>query len=304
MKTNWNTLATVSLALLLAACTNDELTDNPLADGPVALNVTAGINQATTRVSIDENNSASFTEGDQINVVADEEETYTYTLQGSSWSAIADPYYFQSSASVNFRAWYAVPDVTPTENAISINTQTQTIDATTGWNQWDILATPSVAASASNSTVNFTGDNAFQHVMSQVTITFQPGDGISNLTALSGYTLKSLTTDATFNTLTCELNAGSETGNVTANITDAAGTSYTCTPLILVPQTITGAIGLEVTYNNQTYEAYLTAPTNGLQPGSSYTYTVTVSNTGLTVGDAEISDWTLQTPINGNATLQ
>ena len=36
---------------LLASCTNDELADNPLADGPVALSVTADISQVVTRAT-------------------------------------------------------------------------------------------------------------------------------------------------------------------------------------------------------------------------------------------------------------
>lgn len=294
----------VLLALSLTACTQDELQDNPLADGPVALNVTAGISQVATRVSI-EGNTAAFTEGDRINVVADGNETHVYTLQGSSWSAGNDPYYFQNTGNVFFRAWYANPGITPTGNVIIIDTKTQTIDETTGWNEWDILATPAVQTNVHSSTVNFTGNNAFQHVMSQVTLVFETGDGISDLTALSGYTLKSLVTDASFYIRTCTVNPGSTTADMTANVTDASGTSYTCTPLILVPQAITGTIGLEVTYNNQIYKASLAAPQGGrLNAGYSYTYNVTISNTGLTVGDAEISGWTSQTPINGNATLQ
>lgn len=294
----------VLLALSLTACTQDELQDNPLADGPVALNVTAGISQVATRVSI-EGNTAAFTEGDRINVVADGNETHVYTLQGSSWSAGNDPYYFQNTGNVFFRAWYANPGITPTGNVIYIDTKTQTIDETTGWNQWDILGTPVVQTNVHSSTVNFTGNNAFQHVMSQVTLVFETGDGISNLSNLTGYTVKNVTTDATFNTITCTLTQGSTIADISiTGISNATGMEYTAIPLILVPQAITGAIGLEVTYNNQTYKAELTAPTNGLQPGSSYTYNVTISNTGLTVGDAEISNWTSQDPIDGTATLQ
>ena len=63
----------------LTAC-NKEM-DNPLADGPVAAQVTAGISQTLTRVSANANGiSASFTNGDIINVVADGSATYVYTL--------------------------------------------------------------------------------------------------------------------------------------------------------------------------------------------------------------------------------
>ena len=59
---------TMLAAGLLASCTNDELADNPLADGSVAAQVTADISQTLTRVSAN-GVSASFTSGDEINVV-------------------------------------------------------------------------------------------------------------------------------------------------------------------------------------------------------------------------------------------
>ena len=300
MSTKRTFFYTMLAAGLLASCTNDELADNPLADGPVAAQVTAGINQALTRVSAN-GVSASFTSGDEINVVADGSATYVYTLQdnGTTWSAGNNPYYFQNRDIVSFQAWYAAPGYKKTGNAIEINTKNQTVSS--GWNQWDILATPVVKTDVTSPTVDFTGTNAFSHVMTQVTMVFKKGDGISDLAALEGYTLKSLTTDATFNTLNCTLTPGTTTDDIAVTgIEDASGTEYTCTPLILVPQTVTGTIDLEVKYNDQTYKASLNAPTAGLQAGYSYTYTVTVSNTKLEVSNAAISDWRTDPYFNGN----
>ena len=284
---------------LLASCTNDELADNPLADGPVAAQVTAGISQTLTRVSVN-GNSASFTNGDEINVVANGNATYVYTLQdnGTTWSAGNNPYYFQNRGRVSFQAWYAAPGYTKTGNAIEIDTKTQNI--TDDWNQWNILATPVVGTDVASPTINFTGDNAFSHVMAQVTLVFKAGNGISNLTALEGYTLKRLTTDATFNTLNCTLTPGTTTGDIAISDINASGTEYTCTPLILVPQTVTGTISLEVLYNSETYKAELTAPAEGLQPGCSYSYNVTINNTGLEVSRCIIADWQPATGYDGN----
>lgn len=300
MNTKRTFFYTMLAASLLASCTNDELADNPLADGPVAAQVTAGISQTLTRVSAN-GLSASFTDGDEINVVADGSATYVYTLQdnGTTWSAGNNPYYFQNRDIVSFQAWYAAPGYKKTGNAIEINTKNQTVSS--GWNQWDILATPVVKTDVTSPTVAFTGTNAFSHVMTQVTMVFKKGDGISDLAALKGYTLKSLTTDATFNTLNCTLTPGTTTDDIAVTgIEDASGTEYTCTPLILVPQTVTGTIDLEVKYNDQTYKAELNAPTAGLQAGYSYTYTVTVSNTKLEVSNAAISDWSTDWYFNGN----
>lgn len=305
MNTKRTFFYTMLAAGLLASCTNDELADNPLADGSVAAQVTADISQTLTRVSAN-GVSASFTSGDEINVVADGSATYVYTLQdnGTTWSAGNNPYYFQGRGIVSFHAWYAAPDYTKTGDAIEINTKNQTVSS--GWNQWDILATPVVETDVSSPTVAFTGTDAFSHVMTQVTMVFKKGNGISDLAALKGYTLKSLTTDATFNTLNCTLTSGTTTDDIAVTDISASGTEYTCTPLILVPQTVTGTIDLEVKYNDQTYKAELNAPTAGLQAGYSYTYTVTVSNTKLEVSNAAISDWRTDPTFSGtgNATLQ
>ena len=299
MNTKRTFFYTMLAAGLLASCTNDELADNPLADGSVAAQVTADISQTLTRVSAN-GVSASFTSGDEINVVADGSATYVYTLQdnGTTWSAGNNPYYFQGRGIVSFQAWYAAPDYTKTGDAIEINTKNQTVSS--GWNQWDILATPVVETDVSSPTVAFTGTDAFSHVMTQVTMVFKKGNGISDLAALKGYTLKSLTTDATFNTLNCTLTSGTTTDDIAVTDISASGTEYTCTPLILVPQTVTGTIDLEVKYNDQTYKAKLNAPAAGLQAGYSYTYTVTVSNTKLEVSNAAISDWRTDQTFNGN----
>lgn len=313
MKTNrlkWTPAIIMALTMALAACDNEELANDPLADGPVAAQVTAGISQTLTRVSAGNDGSAEFTEGDVIHVVANETSTYAYTLQAdNSWSAGNNPYYFQDRNNVPFRAWFASPDVTvETGNTIHVNTTSQGVDDD-GWNVNDILVSGTVESSVGNgATVSFTGNNAFSHIMSQLVFTFKAGDGISSLSTLTGYTVKEVITDATFNTLTCTLNEGTTTGNIQiTGITGVTSIEYPAAPIILVPQTFTNTsnnkLNLEVAYNGQTYKAELKVPTNGLQPGYSYTYTVTIKNTGLEVSTAQIGKWNPGTPGTGDAVL-
>lgn len=308
MKANrlkWTPAVIMALTMTLAACSNEETVNDPLADGPVAAQVTAGISGTQTRVSVN-GQSAAFTAGDVIHVVAGGTATYDYTLQGGgSWSA-SNPYYFQNRDNVNFKAWYADPALTPAGNEISIDTKSQDVNAENGWNRWDILVTPEVSTSVSFPEINFTGDNAFSHIMTQLVFIFKAGNDIGDLSALTGYTVKNVTTDATFNTQTCDLMTGSTTGDIAMTVTGEADNQVDCTPIIMVPQTVSGTLNLEVTYNGQTYKAALNPPTGGLQAGYSYTYTVTVSNTGLEVGNATINDWLTDDSINGSgdATLQ
>lgn len=298
--------ATLTMAFALAACDNEELANDPLADGPVSAQVTAGISQTLTRVSAGDDGSASFTTDDIIHVVASGTSTHDYALQSDgTWSAGNNPYYFQDTNPVPFQAWFASPDVTVgTDNTIRVNTASQAVDDD-GWNVNDILVSGTVQAGVDNgASVNFTGENAFSHIMSQLVFTFQRGDGISSLSTLTGYTVKDVFTDATLNTRTCILTPGSTTSNIAVTgITSASGTTYTAAPIILVPQTFTNAsneFNLEVTYNNQTYRATLNAPTYGLQPGYSYAYTVTIKNTGLEVSTAEIKSWQTDNSYNGS----
>ena len=232
--------------------------------------------------------------------------TYDYTLQGdNSWSA-SNPYYFQSRDNVDFKAWYADPALTPADNEIDIDTKSQDVKAENGWNQWDILVTPAVTTTVENPIINFTGSNAFSHIMTQLVFIFKAGNDIGDLSALTGYTVKNVTTDATFNTQSCDLTTGGTTGDIAMPVTGEADNQVDCTPIIMVPQTVSGTLNLEVTYNRQTYKAALNPPTGGLQAGYSYTYTVTISNTGLEVGDATIGDWDTDDSFNdsGDATLQ
>lgn len=305
---NVKMIGMAALTLVLAACSNDEMPD-PLADGPVAMNVTADISAVATRVSIDGEGSAAFTAGDVIHVVADETSAYDYTLQsdGGSWSAGSKPYYFQNREDVNFKAWYADPALSPLNNEIKIDTKTQTVNKENKWNQLDILVTPTVTANVTSPEISFTGDNAFGHIMSQVSFVFNAGDGISNLDALIRYRVRDITTDATFNIQTCELTPLLHTDYVEVEIV-ATGTKYKATPLILLPQGIGGStFTLEVIYNEQSYKASLAIPAEGWLAGYSYTYNVTIKNTGLEVTKAEISGWktpTIGGTTDGDATLQ
>ena len=302
----WTPAAIMALTMTLAACSNEEMVNDPLADGPVAAQVTAGISQSMTRVSVDDNGSAAFTTGDVIHVVAEGTATYDYTLQGGgSWSAGSNPYYFQDRNSVSFRAWYADPALSTSANTITIDTQTQPIGSNR-WNRWDILVTPEVSTSVSFPEINFTGNNAFSHIMTQLVFIFKAGNDIGDLSALTGYTVKDVTTDATFNTQSCDLTTGSTTGDIVMTVTGEADNQVDCTPIIMVPQTVSGTLNLEVTYDGQTYKAALNPPTGGLQTGYSYTYTVTISNTGLEVGNATIGNWDQHADFDGSgeATLQ
>ena len=164
----------------------------------------------------------------------------------------------------------------------------------------DFLYASGATASKDAPTVSFTGDHAFTHRMSQVTLTFIEGDDM-DLDGAWGYTLGGLKLQGTFNP---------QDGTATADDVEAkplvlslsevetANARYTASSLILFPQDA-ASIALTVTLSGQPYTATLTVKDGKLQPGNNYTWDVTVSKTGLVVGDAEIEDWN---DVNGGGT--
>ena len=319
MSTKRTFFYTMLAAGLLASCTNDELADNPLADGPVALSVTADISQVVTRAT-----ATAFENEDPIGIFPKkndaldaEQANRLYTYNGSTFTD-TKPYYFQDREEVTFNAYYPYDaDLTATAHTIDINTRAEyqkieTIEGTAiEWRTNDYLFA-SAMTNIIEPSVSYTGDNAFNHVMTQVVFVFNAGtnDGVSDLSALSGYKIATpLVMDGSFDAATGKvtLDADAKEEEIAMTVTGSAAIELSADPLILLPQTISGSkLELEVAYNGETYKAELNAPTAGLQAGYSYTYNVTIKNTELEVTNASINAWHSDqyTHSQGDATLQ
>ena len=240
-----------------------------------------------------------------------------YTYNGSTFTS-ADPYYFQDREMVTFNAYYPYDaTLTATAHTIDINTRAEyqkskTIEGTNiEWRTNDYLFA-SAETNVIEPSVSYTGNNAFNHVMTQVVFVFNAGtdDGVSDLSALSGYKIATpLVMDGSFDAATGKAtpDANAKAEEIEMTVTGPAAIELSADPLILLPQTISGSkLELEVAYNGETYKAELNAPTAGLQAGYSYTYNVTIKNTELEVTNASINAWhsDQDTHSQGDATLQ
>lgn len=285
MKTRLFTFA--ALALALAACTNDNLND-----GPVAAVINAEISDAVaTRAS-----GTAWAERDEIGI-SESRFGYTnvpYRLENGKFIPTGTIIFFQDDDPTTFSAYYPY-------NAAG-GTLTATTDVTAQQNQpaIDFLYATGATASTHNPEVNFTNnlstggtDCSFHHRMSQITLTFQEGSGVDfNTIKPTGYTLSGLVLEGSFDTTTgtAETDANAQTADLTMEL-DGALTSS----VILFPQSTT-SIELSVYYSSQPYTATLTVPDGALKAGNNYTYTVTVRNKDLSISSATISDWN---PVNG-----
>ena len=284
MKTRFFALATLALALV--ACNND---NENLNGDPVAARFTADI-APVTRAS-----GTTWTGGDRIGItdIGNDSQygNVPFILKNGKFEAEGKVIYIEDTKTHTFRAYY------PYNAAGGI--LTATTDATAQQNQpaIDFLFASGATGDKNNPVVSFTDktakggeDNSFHHRMSQITLTFEAGDGVNfSVVKPERYTLDGLLLTGTFNTADGIATAdnGLQTGELTMNLADGNLTSS----IILFPQTV-ASLPLVVNYKGQEYHATLTMPDGALLAGNNYTYTVKVNATGLTLDGCTIGYWT------------
>ena len=282
MKTRF--FAFAALALTLAACTNDnEVMDN----GPVAARINAEISNAVaTRAS-----GTTWNENDRIGLtgIGTQYDNVPYIMNGGTFKEDGEPIYFHTTEEVVFRAYYPYD-----ENGKTLKATTDG-EAQKNQPEIDFLYATGATASTHNPTVNFTDgtkaggkDCSFHHCMSQITLTFVAGDGVSfSAIQPESYTLSGLVLTGSFDTTTGI--AKTDDGAQAANLDMPIGSQLTSS-VILFPQTA-ASLPLNVNYRSQNYRATLTVPEGALKAGNNYTYTVKVRNRGIEVSQATIAAW-------------
>lgn len=299
-------------ALLFAACANEE--EGIGNSGPVAATVKADIaNNIKTRGPYDYNEwdigneigvyvtSAGNTKGTNVK----------YKYDGDGVFLSADPIYIRDNTEQTFSAYFPYID-DPDNNKFDKD----------GWFAWnidyeipsqtllanDFLFASGATASKASPTINFTDlnngdeyspekDHRFKHKMSMISFTVKAGKDIGdpNSNTLECITLDKIKTQGRINVRTGETQA---TGDFTETALDATCRMYedkVC-EFILFPQQLDEdklTISCEVKYNETTTNIYTTTISlpNGFEGGKKYTYTITLKNNSIEIGDANITPW-------------
>ena len=273
--------ALAALAISMAACTSD---NENLNDGPVAAQFIADITPAT-RVN---SGGTDWTDGDRIGVTGAGFINIPYVRESGQFVPEDKTIYFNDIETKTFNAYYPYQSDGGTVS-VSTAADKQGTDI-------DFLFASGATGDTHNPEVSFTdktaeggADNSFHHRMSQITLTFEAGDGVNfSVVKPERYTLDGLLLTGTFNTADGIATAdnGAQTGELTMNLADGNLTSS----IILFPQTV-ASLPLVVNYKGQEYHATLTMPDGALLAGNNYTYTVKVRNKVLEVSEATIAKW-------------
>lgn len=288
-------------ALTLTACSNDE----PGINGePVAARVTANIDVPQSRAY-----NQTWENGDAIGIstISAGKTQYTnmkYSTTGdgnfSHFGGDATGIFFQNRDEVTFAAYYPF---TGNENTAAGTIADVTTENQANQKQFDFLFASGAKASRANSTLSFTGDVSFEHKMTRLILRLQTDatSGFEAAEVASGtYALNGLKHSGSFNSATGEAIAtGDATADWTITATASDADNVRTYSMILYPQT--GAnLTLKATIDGVDYNCNITP---ALEAGKSYTYTITVKKTGLTVANSFIKPWGDGIFSSGEATM-
>ena len=266
-------LALAALALLLGACTQDELADDSRLskeEYPIVIHATGLSVEATpsTRTTVDGDwvgvNSVALKIGDAV-----KEYTVTATdadgYKSATLSRKNDPYYWTSRDPITVSAWWPFnnADITQIPVVKVAEDQSKLAD----FQNSDFISAENRKVEFNNPTLEFT------HRTARVTIELKPGTGF---TSVAGATVSLVSLSA-------------DNGNPTAIKTyNASGNTYEA---LTAPQTVAaGNPFVRVELGGGTF--YFCPQNNVvLEAGSRYKYTVKVNATGLTLEGCTIGDW-------------
>ena len=265
-------LALAALALLLGACTQDELADGSRLskeEYPIVIHATGLSVEATpsTRASVDGDwvgvNSVALKIGDAVKeyiVTTSDADGYKSAMLTSN-----DPYYWISRNPITVSAWWPFnnADITQMPAVKVAEDQSKLAD----FQNSDFI-------SAENQTVKFDDPTlGFTHRTARVAVELKPGTGF---TSVAGATVSLVSLSA-------------DNGNPTAIKTyNASGNTYEA---LTAPQTV--AAGKQFVKVELGGGTFYFRPQNNvvLAAGNRYTYIVKVNATGLTLEGCTIGDW-------------
>ena len=285
-------------ALLFAACANEE--DGIGNNGPVAATVQADIVKNVTRTTVDD----TWSKNDAIGVYASSSGYTTgdnkkyVTTNGDGTFEAADnnnTIYFKNNEETTFSAYY------PYSESLKDGKMDWIMDEVKA-NQpckADVLFASGATASKASPTVNFTdAEHRFKHCMSLVEFKIKPGQGVKNNNyKFNRLELKGIFTSGKFDTKTGSVETVGNRGSIGRNFYDVSFENEERFAYIMLPQSLeSNKMDIDIyllLYDSEVkYTTSITPTTNGqFEGGKKYTYTITVKNNSIVIGDASITGW-------------
>ncbi len=235
-------------------------------------------------ISMTVNGETTLADGDYENV------PHTVNKEGESGIFEADDeviYFPVDGSSVDFYAYYPQTNLDSDKN-IEVSVATQ------NFSDIDIVAAKAVAKTKTSPIVTFSGEEAFTHQLSKLTMTLKAGAGIDDLAGVVT-TIKSQNTTAKYNIYTNAISGAATPKDITA-VTEADGSMAEA---ILIPTTAVAGSTIVFTLDGDNY--IWDTSKIAFEQGSEHNYEITITKTGIEVTGATISNWGEGTTGSGTA---
>lgn len=263
------------------SCTNEVLIDDfQVSEGDPVHLIAEIDNSLPTKANLPASNEydrMQFISGDKIRVFkkygGTVKQQVDYSFDADSWiTTDKNPVTLQASAT--YYAVYPYNNEGTADKGGILQNQTDKMS----YLQSNRLQT--IEIFSRDGVLRFTGENAFIHKNTKLTLLFQPDTGAP---ALSGSFKSTLIIGPGLRT------GGSTEESISLYRPDNLEYSW-CG--ILYPQNSNTDISISLTYENVVYKVTLTC---GMKPGTHYSYTLTIKNGILVPTGSSIQDWT---PVN------
>lgn len=284
-----NILATAALATLLAACSNDSdvLNTPDYADTPIGLNV--NVSPMATRAGYEQ---GALTEGSFGLYLTTEgtnsDERYNCTNREvkyeSGWTIQGEQLLWKSNdAIVTYYAY--LPYTETVGNAASYAFTVQTDQS----NESNVKASDLLwTGGRQDATAGKALDINFKHALSKLNVTLTKGSELDEGVTFKSVTLSNCATTTTVNLFEGMFGNTTNSGQTITLYAATANKQYEC---ILVPQTFSRSLKVEITDNNGKVYTFTSNKDLTFASGEEYTLNLTVGRDKVTTGTISADPW-------------
>lgn len=303
-----------SVVMLLAACSNDLQTGETLPAGKYPVKIKTSVKASVTRSTVDDN----YFSGDKVAIQAvtktddntttpwDKATTYLYKAGYSSLvpQNISEAHYWTSTNETKqVRGWYT-PKLAKDSTAVPTSwtvAADQNANDGKGYEESDLLFAPPVEVKYGNE-----ADLTFYHQTAKVIINIEKDGVISQASQIKSVKIGdgNLALSADYKAPeSAEKPYGEwilkDKGEVTPHLEHAMGDNYYGTiystnkyEALVIPQNMSGKKFISVTTDKDSTYSYIPSGDDAnLQPGTTYTYNITVRNNEIEVQAVKSNAW-------------
>lgn len=296
------TIMAYGLMALLTGCQESECVEEESEKLPMSIEARIDESGAASR-SVDKPGKSEFSSNDVIGLFVDGQAVAKWKKNESgSWSTTPAAYWPDKTESHNFYAFYPF-ELNASKSSVPMPDLTGQTGKAEDLAKYDFLVATAMQAYNTNSgVVSFTGNNAFQHVSSLITLKIDGSGDLSSSTingiSLTGTNIVTSSTYSFENSSVSVSESDSKKTLAVSGLSDAVSNGGLTYYFILNSKTVTRSgveLVLDYTTGSDKYKARKTGlgdESSHYESGKRYDYTLRITDGVLSISGGEIADWT------------